>query len=96
MNGSENVGAMVVYSNGRPDKKAYRKFMIKGFEGQDDYRSLSEVLNRRIDEYENSKNNIFIEEAKRKSEEEYQEKRKKIEEKYAKRMENRELRRMLY
>ncbi len=55
MNGSENVGAMVVYSDGRPDKKAYRKFEIKSFIGQDDYRSLAEVITRRINEYERFK-----------------------------------------
>ena len=55
MNGSENVGAMVVYSDGRPDKKAYRKFEIKSFDGQDDYRSLCEVISRRINEYEKHK-----------------------------------------
>lgn len=51
MNGSENVGGMVVYINGKPDKKRYRRFMIKSFDGQDDYRSLAEVLSRRISEY---------------------------------------------
>ncbi len=51
MNGSENVGGMIVYINGRPAKKNYRRFMIKSFEGQDDFRSLVEVLNRRIGEY---------------------------------------------
>ncbi len=55
MNGSENVAGMVVFSDGRPDKKAYRKFEIKGFQGQDDYRSLAEVLTRRINEYEKYK-----------------------------------------
>lgn len=49
--GSENVAGMIVYRNGRPLKKNYRKFMIKSFEGQDDYRSLAEVLTRRITEY---------------------------------------------
>lgn len=51
MNGAENVGGMVVYVNGKPDKKSYRRFMIKSFEGQDDYRSLAEVLNRRVSEF---------------------------------------------
>ena len=50
-NGTENVGGMVVFRNGRPLKKSYRRFMIKSFEGQDDFRSLAEVLNRRISEY---------------------------------------------
>lgn len=55
-NGHENVAGMVVFADGRPYKKAYRKFRIKSFEGQDDYRSLAEVLTRRITEYKNSEN----------------------------------------
>lgn len=51
MNGSENVGGMVVFIDGKPSKRNYRKFMIKSFEGQDDFRSLAEVLTRRISEY---------------------------------------------
>lgn len=50
--GSENVAGMVVYKNGRPLKSAYKKFKIKGFEGQDDYASMAEVLERRFAEYE--------------------------------------------
>lgn len=49
--GSENVGAMVVFEKGKPLKKAYKKFKIKGFEGQDDYGSMNEVLRRRFEEY---------------------------------------------
>ena len=49
--GHENVAGMIVYKDGRPLKKSYRRFMIKSFEGQDDFRSLAEVINRRINEY---------------------------------------------
>lgn len=49
--GTENVAGMVVYKNGKPLKSAYRKFKIKGFDGQDDYASMAEVLSRRFDEY---------------------------------------------
>lgn len=49
--GSENVAGMVVFADGRPLKSAYRKFAIKGFTGQDDYRSMAEVLERRFTEY---------------------------------------------
>ena len=49
--GTENVAGMVVYQNGRPLKSAYKKFKIKGFEGQDDYASMAEVLTRRFEEY---------------------------------------------
>ena len=51
LNGSENVAGMIVYQNGKPLKSAYRKFKIKGFEGQDDYASMAEVLTRRFEEY---------------------------------------------
>ena len=49
--GTENVAGMVVYKNGRPLKSAYKKFKIKGFEGQDDYASMAETLTRRFEEY---------------------------------------------
>ena len=49
--GTENVAGMIVYKNGKPLKSAYKKFKIKGFEGQDDYASLAEVISRRFDEY---------------------------------------------
>ena len=50
--GSGNVAGMVVFENGRPLKSAYRKFKIRSFIGQDDYRSMAEVLDRRLSEYE--------------------------------------------
>ena len=46
--GSESVGSMVVYVNGRPKKSDYRKFRIKTVEGPDDYASMAEVLRRRL------------------------------------------------
>ena len=56
LNGTENVAGMVVYRNGKPLKSAYRKFRIKGFEGQDDYASMAEVLRRRFEEYRKAEN----------------------------------------
>ena len=44
--GSDSVGAMVVFEDGRPLKKAYRRFKIHT-EGNDDTGSLTEVLFRR-------------------------------------------------
>ncbi len=49
--GADNVAGMVVFKDGRPYKKSYRRFEIKGFTGQDDYGSMSEVMERRIKEY---------------------------------------------
>ncbi len=52
--GSNNVAGMVVFKDGLPLKKAYKHFSIKGFDGQDDYASMAEVIDRRLTEYENS------------------------------------------
>lgn len=49
--GTENVAGMVVFKDGLPYKKAYRRFKIKGFTGQDDYASMAEVIERRILRY---------------------------------------------
>lgn len=53
--GSENVAGMTVFENGKPLKSAYKRFEIKSFSGQDDYRSMAEVLDRRFTEYKNLK-----------------------------------------
>lgn len=50
--GSDNVAGMIVFKDGRPYKSAYRRFSVKGFVGQDDYASMAEVLDRRLNEYE--------------------------------------------
>ena len=49
--GTENVAGMIVYKNGKPYKCAYKKFKIKGFEGQDDYASMRQVVTRRFVHY---------------------------------------------
>ncbi|MEK7125562.1 MAG: excinuclease ABC subunit UvrC [Patescibacteria group bacterium] len=46
--GHWSVGAMVVFTNGEPDKKEYRKFKIKTVAGANDFASLAEVLKRRF------------------------------------------------
>jgi len=51
LSGGENVAGMIVFENGRPLKSAYRKFKIKGFDGQDDYGSMREVIERRFKQY---------------------------------------------
>ena len=48
--GSDSVGGMVVFKDGRPYKKAYKRFSVKGF-SNDDYGSMNEVLDRRFAEY---------------------------------------------
>lgn len=54
-NGTANVAGMVVFEDGKPLKSAYRKFEIKTIVGQDDYGSMVEVINRRLNEYEKHK-----------------------------------------
>ena len=49
--GADNVAGMVVFHNGRPIKKAYKRFAIKGFDGQNDVGSMNEVLERRFKHY---------------------------------------------
>lgn len=51
--GADNVAGMVVFHNGRPMKSAYKRFSIKGFDGQNDVGSMREVLTRRFDHYYN-------------------------------------------
>ena len=45
--GAYAVAAMVRFTNGKPNRSAYRKYNIKGGEGGDDYASMAEVLQRR-------------------------------------------------
>ena len=45
--GEESVGSLVVFRDGRPDKDAYRKFLIRTVEGSNDVASLAEVVTRR-------------------------------------------------
>jgi excinuclease ABC subunit C len=46
--GQEVVGSMVVFEDGVAKKSHYRKFAIRGFEGQDDFASMREVIERRF------------------------------------------------
>jgi excinuclease ABC subunit C len=48
MQGAESTGSMVVFVQGVPRKSHYRRFSIRGVEGQDDYASMREVLERRF------------------------------------------------
>ncbi|MGV3162898.1 excinuclease ABC subunit UvrC [Streptococcus hyovaginalis] len=45
--GTSPVSAMVVFENGKPNKKEYRKYKIKTVQGPDDYASMREVIRRR-------------------------------------------------
>ncbi|MFC4388278.1 excinuclease ABC subunit UvrC [Gracilibacillus marinus] len=45
--GTDPVSAMVVFIDGKPAKKEYRKYKIKHVEGPDDYETMREVIRRR-------------------------------------------------
>ncbi|NLU36214.1 MAG: excinuclease ABC subunit UvrC [Clostridiales bacterium] len=46
--GAQSVASMVVFENGKPAKKEYRRFRIKTVEGQDDFASMAEIIERRF------------------------------------------------
>ena len=48
ISGTNSVGSMVVFTDGKPNKKEYRKFKIKTVIGANDYASMEEVLERRF------------------------------------------------
>jgi len=47
ISGTFVVASMVRFAEGRPDKNEYRRFQIKSFIGNDDYRAMEEVVGRR-------------------------------------------------
>ncbi len=54
MGGTNTVAGMTVFKNGLPLKSAYKRFNLKTVSGGDDYSALTEVLSRRMAEYENA------------------------------------------
>lgn len=55
--GIETVASMVVFTDGRPDKKEYRRFKLKTVQGKpDDFKSMAEIMNRRY----NEKNGLYL------------------------------------
>ena len=46
--GQEIVGSMVVFQDGMPKKAHYRKFAVRGLDGQDDFAAMAEVVSRRF------------------------------------------------
>lgn len=47
--GTNPVSAMVVFTDGKPDRKEYRKYKVKTVEGPDDYETMREVIRRRYE-----------------------------------------------
>jgi len=48
LQGTEVVASMVVFEDGLPRKSEYRRFVIRGVEGQNDVASMHEVITRRF------------------------------------------------
>ena len=48
LSGTEPVGSMVAFVGGRAVKKWYRKFTVRGVEGQDDFAMMEQVVRRRF------------------------------------------------
>ncbi|MCC6313454.1 MAG: excinuclease ABC subunit UvrC [Thermomicrobiales bacterium] len=48
LQGTNTVASMVVFEDGRPAKKEYRKFAIKTVDGPNDFASMAEVIGRRF------------------------------------------------
>jgi excinuclease ABC subunit C len=48
LRGEDAVGAMVVFEDGKPKRKDYRRFKIKGVERSNDFEMMKEVLKRRL------------------------------------------------
>jgi excinuclease ABC subunit C len=51
LQGTEIVGSMVVMEDGLPKRSDYRRFKVRGLEGQDDFASMEDVLTRRFRNY---------------------------------------------
>ena len=47
VSGTFVVASMVRFRSGKPDKRAYRRFKVRAFEGNDDFRAMQEVVGRR-------------------------------------------------
>jgi excinuclease ABC subunit C len=60
MQGAQTTGSMVVFAQGVPRKSHYRRFTIRGVEGQDDYASMREVLERRFRRWQIAKSEEML------------------------------------
>ena len=51
--GTDIVASMVVFVDGKPCKKDYKRFKVEGLQDQDDYASMGQVVTRRFAHYKN-------------------------------------------
>ncbi|MPN02085.1 UvrABC system protein C [bioreactor metagenome] len=59
--GMDAVSAMIVFKGGRPSPKDYRRFRVKTVEGQDDFATMREVIQRRFARYKADTEGSFAE-----------------------------------
>lgn len=60
ISGYLSVGSMVVFEDGKPKKNDYRKFRIKTVVGANDFASMAEVLNRRLEHKEWTRPDLLL------------------------------------
>ena len=53
ISGTDIVASMVVFEDGKPKKKDYKRFKLEGLTNQDDYASMKQVIRRRFQHYKN-------------------------------------------
>ena len=53
ISGTDTVASMVVFQDGKARRGEYKRFKIKGLDGQDDYAAMQQVLERRFAHYAN-------------------------------------------
>ncbi len=51
ISGTDIVASMVVFEDGKPKKKDYKRFKLEGLSNQDDYASMKQVVKRRFNHY---------------------------------------------
>ncbi|MBQ7801814.1 MAG: excinuclease ABC subunit UvrC [Oscillospiraceae bacterium] len=51
ISGTDIVASMVVFEDGKPKKKDYKRFKLEGLSNQDDYASMKQVVKRRFSHY---------------------------------------------
>jgi len=54
ISGTDIVGSMVVFQDGKPKKSAYKRFKIKDVSGQDDYACMHQMLMRRFEHFKSA------------------------------------------
>ncbi len=59
LSGNHIVASMVRFTNGRPDNAAYRRYRIRGVDGQNDFASMLEVVRRRYSRIVNESSALF-------------------------------------